>query len=270
MLRLEFPTRQISSLLAILLVGPAAVLCSAEQPTPAATAWFDAYTQALEARLTEQDRSPSVFLPEIADARTAARLRNGELILENRTPADASVSGALLHDWRGTTFVPGATAADFEQLMRDYNAYPQHYAPEIVTSRVLSHHGDEYQVELRLHQKHVITVVLDTNYDVSFGRLDARDGHSVSRSTRVVEIADPGTPREHPLSAAEEHGYLWRINIYWSYEQRDGGVYMQMETVTLTRSIPTGLGWLVGAFVNRAPRDSLEFMLRATRKALWR
>jgi hypothetical protein len=38
---------------------------------------------------------------------------------------------------------------------------------------------------------------------------------------------------------------------------------MQIESVSLTRSIPTGLGWAVGPFVESVPRESLEFTLRS-------
>ena len=54
---------------------------------------------------------------------------------------------------------------------------------------------------MRVRQKHVITVVMDTSYDVSFGRLDAQHGYSVSRSTRISEIDSPGTRRERVLSS---------------------------------------------------------------------
>jgi galactose mutarotase-like enzyme len=114
----------------------------------------------------------------------------------------------------------------------------------------------------------VITVVMDTAYDVAFGRLDAQHGHSRSRSTRISEIDSAGTSKERVLGPDEEHGFLWRQNIYWSYEERDGGLYMQIESVSLTRSIPTGLGWIVGPFVESVPRDSLEFTLQAVRNAL--
>ena len=116
---------------------------------------------------------------------------------------------------------------------------------------------------MRVRQKHVITVVMDTSYDITFGRLDARHGYSVSRSTRISEIDSPGTGRERVLSSEEEHGFLWRLNTYWSYEERDGGLYMQVESVSLTRSIPTGLGWAVRPYVESVPRESLEFTLRA-------
>jgi hypothetical protein len=117
---------------------------------------------------------------------------------------------------------------------------------------------------MRVKQKHVITVVMDTAYDVEFGRLDATHGYSVSRSTKISEIDDAGTKNERALNASEEHGFLWRQNTYWSYEERDGGLYMQIESVSLTRSIPTGLAWAVKPFVESVPRESLEFTLRAT------
>jgi galactose mutarotase-like enzyme len=93
-------------------------------------------------------------------------------------------------------------------------------------------------------------------------------GYSLSRSTQISEIAAAGTASERALSAGEEHGFLWRLNTYWSYEERDGGLYMQIESVSLTRSIPLGLGWAIGPFVEKVPRESLEFTLDSTCKAL--
>jgi hypothetical protein len=121
---------------------------------------------------------------------------------------------------------------------------------------------------MRVRQQHVISVVLDTVYDVTFAKLDEQHGYSISRSTRVSEIKSPGTPNERPLSPSEEHGFLWRLNTYWSCEQRDGGLYMQIESVSLTRSIPSGLAWAIRPFVESVPRESLEFTLRAASGAL--
>jgi hypothetical protein len=119
-----------------------------------------------------------------------------------------------------------------------------------------------------VRQHHVLTVVMDTSYDVVFGRLDARHGYSASRSTRSAEIEGAGTAHERELRADEEHGFLWRLNSYWSYAEADGGLYMQIESVSLTRDIPRGLSWIVGPFVQSIPRESLEFTLSATRNAL--
>lgn len=242
----------------------------AEEPTAAATAAFNAYTAALEARLVRQHQTPTGFLASAAlGAGVKTRLRSGEIILERLTPAGGTeLPGALLHHWRGTAFVPGATAADFERLMHDYSSYPQRFAPQVLAARVLQCRGSHVQMMMRVRQQHVLTVVMDTSYDILWGHLDARHGYSFSHSTRIAEIAAPGTRAEHALSPGEEHGFLWRLNTFWSYEERDGGLYMQIETVSLTRSIPTGLGWVVGPFVENVPRDSLDFTLRSVCKAL--
>jgi hypothetical protein len=90
----------------------------------------------------------------------------------------------------------------------------------------------------------------------------------MARSTGISEIKSPGTSEERALKPEEEHGFLWRMNTYWSYEEKDGGLYMQIESVTLTRSIPTGLGWVIGPFVSSIPRESLEFTLKSACDAL--
>jgi hypothetical protein len=94
---------------------------------------------------------------------------------------------------------------------------------------------------MRVRQHHVTTVVMDTTYDITFGRLDAQHGYSLSRRTKVSEIDSPGTANEHAVPAEDEHGFLWRQNTYWTYEERDGSLYMQIESVSLSRSVPTGL-----------------------------
>jgi hypothetical protein len=237
----------------------------AAAPSAAATSAFNSYVSQVENRLEQQHRSPAGFLvPE-----DWKRLRGGEPIIEQITPPSGSdLPAAMLHHRRGTAFVAGAKAADFERLMKDFSAYPKHYSPQVLQARVISHEDDHFQVLMRTRQKHVITVVLDTAFDILFGRLDAQHGYSLSRSTQVQEIESPGSRKERALSPAEDHGFLWRLNTYWSYEERDGGVYMQIESVSLSRSLPAGLGWAIKPFVESVPRESLEFTLQATCKAL--
>jgi hypothetical protein len=268
MKRLVAHPRTIFSLLFLL----AATHLLMAEPTPAAVAAFNAYTQTVESRLAQQHRSPNGFLaPASANPQDAdLRLHRGELLIERLTPTSANPPGAMLHHWRGTAFVPGATAADFEHLLRNFESYPQHFAPQVVQARVLSQDGDHVQASMRIRQRHVITVVLDATYDVTFGRLDAQHGDSLSRSTRIAEIESPGTRAEHALSPAEEHGFLWRLNTYWSYEQRDGGLYVQIEAVSLTRSVPRGLDWVIGPYIESIPRESLEFTLRSASNAVRR
>jgi hypothetical protein len=61
---------------------------------------------------------------------------------------------------------------------------------------------------------------------------------------------------------------LWRLNSYWRFEERDGGVYVECRAISLTRDVPTGLGWIVEPIVRKLPRQSLINTLTATRQAL--
>ncbi|HEV2583851.1 MAG TPA: hypothetical protein VGT44_23555, partial [Ktedonobacteraceae bacterium] len=240
-----------------------------------ATAAFNAYAAKLEAGLGEQHRSGNGFVATVGfNGPEDSRLRKGELIIEKLTPTgEADLRGAMLHDWRGTAFIRGASVADFERLMKNYAAYPQRFSPQVMEAKILPEQvGDpnHFMVLMRVRQHHVITVVMDTTYDVTFRRLDAQHAFSISRSTRISEIGSPGTAKEHALSGSEEHGFLWRLNTYWSCEERDGGIYVQIESASLTRSIPAGLGWVIRPFVESVPRESLEFTLHAVCDALRR
>jgi hypothetical protein len=124
------------------------------------------------------------------------------------------------------------------------------------------------QAFMRIRQQHVITVVMDTTYDITYHHPDTRHGYSISYSTRIAEVNAPGTPAERTLSPSEEHGFLWRLNTYWTYEEKDGGLYIQVEAISLTRSIPTGLGWIIRPYIESIPRESLEFTLRSACNAL--
>jgi len=231
------------------------------EPKPAAISAFNTYVADVEGRLKKQHESQKDFLAP-ADAE---RLRQGEQIIERVTrPAGSDLPGAMLHHWRGTAFAPGATAADFQRLMKDFEAYPKVYEPQVTRARIITNEGVRFQVEMRTRQKHVITVVMQMALDATFGRLDERHGYSLSRSTKILEIESPDTPKERALGPEENHGFLWRLNTYWSYEERDGGLYMQIESVSLSRSVPPGLAWAIKPFVESVPRESLEFTLRST------
>ena len=258
----------------ILIALAATTAGRAAEPTPAAIAGFNSYIAALESRLDRQHRSPDGFISSVlSDENNRAKLQRGEPIIERIRPSGGpALPGATLYHWRGTAFVPGATVADYERVMEDFDGMPKTFAPEIVRAKLLNRKNEGGRTFIqgwyRVKQHHVITVVMDITYDVVLARLDAQHGYSASRSTQITEIADPGTPDEHAMSGSDSHGFLWRLNAYWSYEERDGGLYMQIETVSLARSIPTGVAWAVKPFVESVPRESLEFTLQATTKAL--
>jgi hypothetical protein len=123
-------------------------------------------------------------------------------------------------------------------------------------------------VYLRFFMKKIITVVLNTEHEARFTRVSPGFAYSSIVSTRIAEVEGPGSPGEREKPVGNDGGYLWRLNTYWTFVERDGGVYIQCESVSLTRGIPAGFGWLIGPFVTSIPRESLAFTLETTRRIL--
>jgi hypothetical protein len=119
-----------------------------------------------------------------------------------------------------------------------------------------------------LKKKKVVTVVLDTEYAVHYHSLDATRAFSESYSTRIVEISHPDERDERATPEGRGEGFMWRLDSFWRFAEKDGGVYVQCEAVSLTRDIPTGLNWLIAPFIESIPRESLEFTLLSTRSAV--
>ncbi|MGC2105960.1 MAG: hypothetical protein WA647_12710, partial [Candidatus Acidiferrum sp.] len=135
-------------------------------------------------------------------------------------------------------------------------------------SKIESRDGDHFRVFLRFRRHKVITVVLDTEHDIRYFHDAPGRAHSRSSAVRIAEVENPGKSDERELPPGEDGGYLWRMETWWRMEEGDGGVYVQSEVVSLTRDIPTGLGWLVGPFVTSIPKETLGFTLEATKKAV--
>jgi hypothetical protein len=246
-------------------------------PNADAARAFNRYVQLTEARIAAEVRPGGSFLmldrlPVDKRAAAYAALRGGELRIERLETQDGGRSiecpGGMIHHWIGIVFIPGATLEKTLRLVQDYDHHAEVYAPQVVSAKIISHAGSDFHIFMRLRQKKVITVTLDTEHDAHFDRIDAMRTASRSISTRVQQVEDAGERGERDLPEGHDDGFLWRINSYWRFVERDGGVYVQSESISLTRSIPTGLGWLVGPIVESIPRELLRATLENTRKGL--
>jgi len=255
----------------------ASPLFSGETPTPKTLKAFDTYVQAAEARNNEELLARRNFLwpdalPEPERETTYRLLKRQQTIIRHSpscaSPDCSNIPGGVIHDWTGITFVPGVTLQQTLSALQDYDLDADYYRPTVLRARLLSRAGNSFHVFLRLKETHVLTVVLDTEYEIQYLVIDSTHAASASHSTRITEIENAGTPQERSTAPKDTHGFLWRLNSYWRFYQADGGVYIQCNAISLTRDIPTGLGWLVTPFIENVPRESLDFTLTATREAL--
>jgi hypothetical protein len=250
---------------------------AADSPHAAAYKAFDRYIQLTEERVSRELTLGGAFLN--VDTLSAAernveygKLRAGDVRIESLTTLDRGQAivcpACMIQHWVGIVFIPGATLKQTLELMQDYDHHAEIFTPDVMRAKILSHSGDDFTVFMRFHRAMVVTVVLDTEHRVHYQRIDATHAASRAFSTRVQEVEHAGASSERDLPEGKDNGYLWLINNYWRFLQRDGGTYVQCESVSLSRDIPTGFAWLVAPFVESVPRDSLRFTLEAARKHL--
>jgi hypothetical protein len=239
---------------------------------------FNRYIQATEARIDKELARPGAFLyieglPEPQRAETLASIQKGDIYMERLQSRDASGSAieapdGLIHHWIGAVFIPGAALRQVLDLAQDYDHHQDVYKPEVVRSQLIHREGNTYKIFYRLREKKVITVTLNTNHDVQYFPIDATHCRSRSVATRIAEVADADQPGEHEKPIGHDGGFLWRMNSYWRFEEKDQGVYVEVESISLTRDIPIGLGLLIKPFVTSIPRKSLIMTLGSTRAAV--
>jgi len=61
---------------------------------------------------------------------------------------------------------------------------------------------------------------------------------------------------------------MWRLYTYWRVEEKDGGIYLQNESIALSRTVPFLLAWLVDPLVKSIPRNVITHLLIDTQKAV--
>ena len=244
---------------------------AAPKPSPSTARAFDDYVAIAEKGVREEESSVGTFVvvpPTAGHSAQEAALRKGDVVIQEKNGTTKEIPGGLIHHWTGSVLIPHVTVADVLAVAQDYDHSSRYYTPEVMTSKLIARDGDDFRIALRLREHKVITVVMDSEYDVRYGRLDATHQYSWSRSTSVAEIADASSSHERAVSDADNHGYMWRLNSYWRFAQQGDDVVVECEAISLTRNIPTGLGWLIGPFVREIPRESLETTLRQTRDAV--
>ncbi len=112
-----------------------------------------------------------------------------------------------------------------------------------------------------------LNAAMEGRYQAQDIMVNSRRGYNVD-ATQVREIENYGHSGEHPLPPDTGNGFLWRIHSIARYEERDGGVYLELEAIVLARDIPVSLRWLVTPAVRRLSINSLTTTLSQTRDAV--
>src|SRR5215469_7280696 len=251
-------------------------LVAAAQLNQKTTDAFNKYVAATEERINKELRSgPFHYIDGLSSDTMKSsydKLKKGEILvekLETKAPGISSdVPDGMVHHWVGIIFLPNATLSGVVPILQDYEHRADLYKPDVTASHLISHQGNDYKFFLRLYQKRFTTAVFNTEYVAHWGQVDPTKLYSHSISSKIAEVKDSDHPEGEEWPVGQGRGYLWRLNTYWRFEEKDGGVYMQCEALSLTRDIPWGLGWLLKPLVTKIPRESLNRALGQTRTVI--
>jgi hypothetical protein len=226
---------------------------------------YDAYIAATEARIEREVRLTPFLWAERSPERWQ-RVRKGEIVVEPwNARGRTELGNGLLHDWIGALFIPAATLAQATSFLQDYADHKNYFRPEVVDSRLVSHDGDDWKLRYRIVKHYIITVVVNTDQTANYTPLSSTRLLSRSVATRIAEVKDAGKPSERELDSRKDTSIVWRLNTYWRLEEKDGGVYVECQAISLTRAAPPGLGWLLHPIIRSLPGASLAHVLEATR-----
>jgi hypothetical protein len=253
---------------AALLILAASVSSSASELNPEALAKWDEYIQAQNARMAETVRATSFRWSDQLPDRIR-RLHKGEVLVAPVGENPKIVPDALIHHWIGAIFLPNTSLDDVLTVLRDYDKYKKVYAPNVVDSRLVHQAGTEDAFSIRMLNNTVIAkFALEAEFQSSYSQVDENRWYSVGHSTRIREIQEYGQTDQCELPPNTGHGLIWRLYNVSRFEQRDGGVYVELEAVALSRDIPSAFRWLVNPAVRRASRSSMLIWLQKTHAAV--
>src|SRR5262249_13900271 len=156
--------------------------------------------------------------------------------------------------WRGAVFIPHTTLSQSLSLSHAYRDYPTIFKP-VVAATVLSDEGDSLRVQFRMRQSAGgITGTIDWWSNLRYGNTHSHHAYVISTSDTIREVKDAGRPTEGYVASGQDRGYLWRAASFTRFVEADDGVYMEMETIGLSRGFPPLLGWAIEPFARRLGR----------------
>lgn len=258
----------------------AALSLSLSQPLDASAAELTAetrrawqrYVAATEARIERELHTSGRFLSMDFDAAADQRhardvLRDGAVIVTNLQDKHGTVNvpGGAIHHWRGVVFIPNTTVDDVLRAVSDPSGTRAHRQEDVLEARVLSRSPGSLRLFLKLQRRVIVSAAYNTEHDVAYRAHGSGRASSRSIATKIAEVARLGEPGEYECQPGVDRGFLWGLNSYWRYQAVPGGVFVELESLTLSRSVPWGTGAVVKPLVDQVARESISRTLQALR-----
>jgi hypothetical protein len=247
----------------------AAVSARANEPKQDTLQGWLSYVKSAAARTEDPVNGRGRFLHVDELPGLAEQARSGQPVIWGVGPY--KVPRGLVHHWTGTVFIAGVTVESVAHVLAEYDQYKDFYQPLVAASSLLDKTPARDLVTLTMVQKAFsVTAAVRIENEVQTIIVDPDRMYSLSRSVRVQEISNYGRSDERLLQEGTGPGYIWQTFIITRVEQRDGGVFVEMEMLELSRGIPFEFSWLIEPLTERLPRTVMNTMLTNTKAAVER
>jgi hypothetical protein len=252
--------------LLILLLLLSSTVSKAVQPKQDTLQVWDDHIRDLKSSMAERAAGNRPFLWVDESPDMVQRLLRSEVVVTDHDPR--RVPQGLIHHWVGAIFIPNVKLDQVLGVLNDYNRYSEIYKPLIKKAEVLTRDENTVKLDVLAVQKAFsVTAAVELDEEVQIERPTSNRVFITANSIRVQEIANYGLSNEHPFQEDRRPGYVWRSFVLQRIEERDGGVYVELETVALSRSIPIEFRWLIKPLTDELPRKMMTDMLDDMRSA---
>jgi len=246
------------------------MLCCAAELRPETLVVWNRHVEQAKARMSSRLDASRHFLWVDDEPDRARRVRNGEILVAAMNDSRRTeVPNGLIHDWIGAAFFPDTTIEKLFATMEEYSCYKEFYKPMVIDSKLISRDSMQSSFSMRWLRKALwVTAVMDADYKAYYVRRNERSRYGFTWSIRLQDVVNYGQPSEAMLPVGTGSGFIWRLFSISRFEERDGGVYVELEAMALSRSVPGCLRWLVNPLIDRLSQDALTTSLSQTRNAV--
>ena len=193
---------------------------------------------------------------------------SGRPVVEARENSD--IRNGSIHHYSGAIRIPGAKIEQVRRVMQDYSSYAKYFKPDVARGAGVlltdsTPEDEHFRSRLLLTESTVwLDVAYDAQYDTHYRRIDANRWVSHSTTISIRELLDARKLDGDAFPDGNDHGFLWRTNTYWFARERDGGLDLQLDSMSLSRTAPLGFGW----WGNKRTHDAVDKLLRDTKSAV--
>jgi hypothetical protein len=267
----------IASLCMLLCLAAAGGAAEAAELTKETTRAWDRYFAWADEKVQRELQDPKIFLIQNAlpagdQASVQRQLESGQIAVRqmyNVSPPGANfkIPGGEIHHWWGAIMLRNTSLARLLEFLQDYDNHGGRFA-DVEKSRLISKNGNRYRFFFRVRRsKSFVTAYYNTEQECLYTLYGPTRASSQSLATKIAELDNPGTASEREKTPGNDRGFLWRLASWWRFEQRGNNVVIELESASLSCSIPLFVKIIPGlsGYIRSTPRESLESVLNSIR-----